>query len=66
MCIQHFLVGIFEIFLAKFIFEYEFNMNFHFVTLPVDDGAILDIVLDDFNYGPSPGYDKIMLEQSLL
>lgn len=32
----------------------------------VDDGAILDIILDDFNFGPPPGFDKIMLEQSLL
>lgn len=32
----------------------------------VDDGAILDIILDDFCYGPPPGFDKIMLEQSLL
>ncbi|XP_031621182.1 SPRY domain-containing protein 7 [Contarinia nasturtii] len=35
-------------------------------ALFVDDGAILDIILDDFNYGPPPGFDKIMLEQSLL
>lgn len=32
----------------------------------VDDGAILDIILDEFCYGPPPGFDKIMLEQSLL
>lgn len=35
-------------------------------ALYVDDGAILDIVLDDFNYGPPPGFEKIMIEQSLL
>ncbi|XP_055320095.1 SPRY domain-containing protein 7 [Sitodiplosis mosellana] len=35
-------------------------------ALFVDDGAILDIILDDFNFGPPPGFDKIMLEQSLL
>lgn len=37
-----------------------------FCLLPVDDGAILDIVLDNFKYGPPSGYDRIMLEQSLL
>ncbi|XP_037030867.1 SPRY domain-containing protein 7 [Bradysia coprophila] len=35
-------------------------------VLFVDDGAILDIILDDFNYGPPPGFEKIMIEQSLL
>ena len=37
-----------------------------FSHFSVDDGAILDIILDDFNFGPPPGFDKIMLEQSLL
>lgn len=37
-----------------------------FVLFAVDDGAILDIVLDNFKYGPPSGYDRIMLEQSLL
>uniref|UniRef100_W8BJ13 SPRY domain-containing protein 7 n=1 Tax=Ceratitis capitata TaxID=7213 RepID=W8BJ13_CERCA len=32
----------------------------------VGNGAIVDIILDNFNYGPPPGFDKIMLEQSLL
>ncbi|XP_018570945.1 SPRY domain-containing protein 7 [Anoplophora glabripennis] len=35
-------------------------------ALYVDDGAILDIILDNFNYAPPSGFDKIMLEQSLL
>lgn len=35
-------------------------------SFAVDDGAILDIILDDFNFGPPPGFDRIMLEQSLL
>lgn len=35
-------------------------------ALFVDEGAILDIVLDNFNYHPPPGFDRIMLEQSLL
>ncbi|KAJ8933727.1 hypothetical protein NQ314_013857 [Rhamnusium bicolor] len=35
-------------------------------ALYVDDGAILDIILDNFNYSPPSGFDKIMLEQSLL
>uniref|UniRef100_A0A6P7FUL4 SPRY domain-containing protein 7 n=1 Tax=Diabrotica virgifera virgifera TaxID=50390 RepID=A0A6P7FUL4_DIAVI len=32
----------------------------------VDDGAILDIILDNFNHPPPSGFEKIMLEQSLL
>lgn len=32
----------------------------------VDDGAILDIILDHFNYSLPSGFEKIMLEQSLL
>lgn len=35
-------------------------------ALYVDDGAILDIILENFNYMPPSGFDKIMLEQSLL
>ncbi|KAK9686760.1 SPRY domain [Popillia japonica] len=35
-------------------------------VLYVDDGAILDIILDNFNYCPPGGFEKIMLEQSLL
>uniref|UniRef100_A0A1Y9H2T0 SPRY domain-containing protein n=1 Tax=Anopheles dirus TaxID=7168 RepID=A0A1Y9H2T0_9DIPT len=32
----------------------------------VDDGAILDIVLDNFAYGPPAGFERILIEQSLL
>ncbi|XP_023014091.2 SPRY domain-containing protein 7 [Leptinotarsa decemlineata] len=35
-------------------------------ALYVDDGAILDIILDNFKHSPPSGFDKIMLEQSLL
>ncbi|CAG9107473.1 unnamed protein product [Plutella xylostella] len=35
-------------------------------ALYVDDGAILDIILDNFLYPPPSGYEKIMVEQSLL
>ncbi|XP_030749688.1 SPRY domain-containing protein 7 [Sitophilus oryzae] len=35
-------------------------------ALYVDDGAILDIILENFTFPPPPGFDKIMLEQSLL
>ncbi len=38
--------------------------TFKFIT--VDDGAVLDIVFDNFVRDPPPGFDKIMLEQSLL
>lgn len=37
-----------------------------FPVLYVDDGAILDLILDDFLHSPPIGFDKIMLEQSLL
>ncbi|XP_039948137.1 SPRY domain-containing protein 7 [Bactrocera tryoni] len=32
----------------------------------VGNGAIVDIILDNFQYGAPPGFEKIMLEQSLL
>jgi hypothetical protein len=35
-------------------------------ALYVDDGAILDVILENFNYSPPSGFEKIMLEQSLL
>ncbi|XP_076030621.1 SPRY domain-containing protein 7 [Oratosquilla oratoria] len=35
-------------------------------VLYVDDGAIMDIIFDNFSYGPPPGYDGIMIEKSLL
>uniref|UniRef100_A0A1B0CRJ1 SPRY domain-containing protein 7 n=1 Tax=Lutzomyia longipalpis TaxID=7200 RepID=A0A1B0CRJ1_LUTLO len=35
-------------------------------ALFVDDGAVLDILLDNFTYPPPVGFEKIMLEQSLL
>lgn len=35
-------------------------------ALYVDEGAILDIILENFNYAPPAGFEKIMLEQSLL
>lgn len=39
---------------------------FFIFFLLVDDGAILDIILERFSYPPSNGYDKLMLEQSIL
>ncbi|CAH4030852.1 SPRY domain-containing protein 7 [Pieris brassicae] len=35
-------------------------------ALYVDDGAILDVILDNFRYPPPNGFEKIMVEQSLL
>ncbi|CAB3231276.1 unnamed protein product [Arctia plantaginis] len=35
-------------------------------ALYVDDGAILDIIFENFLYPPPSGYAKIMVEQSLL
>lgn len=37
-----------------------------FPCLFVDDGAILDIVLDNFSYSAPPGFERILIEQSLL
>ncbi|KAB0797524.1 hypothetical protein PPYR_08517 [Photinus pyralis] len=35
-------------------------------ALYVDDGAILDVIFENFNHTPPSGFEKIMLEQSLL
>ncbi|XP_071517576.1 SPRY domain-containing protein 7 isoform X2 [Panulirus ornatus] len=35
-------------------------------ALYVDDGAIMDVIFDNFSHGPPPGYDSIMVEKSLL
>ncbi|XP_049887161.1 SPRY domain-containing protein 7 [Pectinophora gossypiella] len=35
-------------------------------ALYVDDGAILDVILENFLYPPPSGFEKIMVEQSLL
>lgn len=37
-----------------------------FPCLFVDDGAILDIVLDNFSYSVPQGFERILIEQSLL
>lgn len=44
----------------------EFNSNEIFPCLYVDDGAILDLIVDNFNFQIPSGYDKIMVEQTLL
>jgi len=38
----------------------------NYPALYVDDGAILDIILEHFTYPPPSGFEKVMLEQSLL
>lgn len=43
----------------------EYN-NEIYPCLFVDDGAILDLIVDNFNYQIPNGYDKIMVEQTLL
>lgn len=35
-------------------------------TVYVDDGAIMDVILNDFIYAPPNGFQRIMIEQSLL
>ncbi|RZF32567.1 hypothetical protein LSTR_LSTR013970 [Laodelphax striatellus] len=37
-----------------------------FPALFVDDGAILDLIVDNFIHPPPSGFERIMLEQSLL
>ncbi|XP_030373974.1 SPRY domain-containing protein 7 [Scaptodrosophila lebanonensis] len=37
-----------------------------FPVIYVGNGAILDIILDNFTYGPPSGFERILLEQSLL
>ncbi|KAG5672441.1 hypothetical protein PVAND_002569 [Polypedilum vanderplanki] len=44
----------------------EYNSNEIYPCLFVDDGAILDLIVDNFNYQIPSGYDKIMVEQTLL
>jgi len=41
------------------------KMNQH-LTFTVDDGAVLDVAFEEFVHNLPSGYDKIMLEQSLL
>lgn len=43
----------------------EYN-NEIYPCLFVDDGAILDLIVDNFNYQIPSGFDKIMVEQTLL
>jgi hypothetical protein len=43
----------------------EYN-NEIYPCLIVDDGAILDLIVDNFNFQIPSGYDKIMVEQTLL
>lgn len=41
------------------------NLYFTF-CFAVDDGAIMDVIFENFSHGPPPGYDSIMVEKSLL
>lgn len=43
----------------------EYN-NEIYPCLFVDDGAILDLIVDNFNFQIPSGYDKVMVEQTLL
>lgn len=40
--------------------------NYIVKKFSVDDGAILDLILDNFTHPPPMGFEKIMIEQSLL
>lgn len=48
--------------------HYSVQISFSFGNdfVIVDDGAILDIVLENFSHSPPSGFEKIMVEQSLL
>ncbi|KAM8707639.1 hypothetical protein ACLKA7_014725 [Drosophila subpalustris] len=37
-----------------------------FPVIYVGNGAILDIILDNFTHGPPSGFERILIEQSLL
>lgn len=43
-----------------------FNKLVSIIFVSVDDGAILDLILSDFVHSPPSGFEKIMIEQSLL
>lgn len=45
---------------------FRLSITFDIFSIAVDDGAILDINLENFLYPPPNGYEKIMVEQSLL
>lgn len=47
-------------------FKYTVTEKVVIFYFPVDDGAILDIILENFNFPVPAGFEKIMLEQSLL
>lgn len=48
------------------ILVYLDNKVIYFEFFLVDDGAILDLIVDNFFHPPPPGFDRILLEQSLL
>ena len=40
--------------------------NLYTFPLVVDDGAILDVQFVDFSHPPPDGFDRIMLERTIL
>ena len=40
--------------------------NLYTFLLVVDDGAILDVQFVDFSFPPPDGFDRIMLERTIL
>jgi len=61
---------------GKYLLQTVFQLIYNFIhnifsvctlmTFLVDDGAVLDIAFEEFSQEVPSGYDKIMLEQSLL
>ncbi|KAH8343768.1 hypothetical protein KR059_007634 [Drosophila kikkawai] len=47
-------------------FPVRFGGSSYKLFISVGNGAILDIILDNFSHGPPPGFERILLEQSLL
>jgi len=57
--------ALFPVIYGKVIFYYNKSTKSK-ISLSVGNGAILDIILDNFSHGPPPGFERILLEQSLL
>jgi len=57
--------ALFPVIYGKVIFYYSKSTKSK-ISLSVGNGAILDIILDNFSHGPPPGFERILLEQSLL
>jgi len=53
--------ALFPVIYGKVIFYYNKSTKSK-ISLSVGNGAILDIILDNFSHGPPPGFERILLE----